>query len=129
MNDSLKTLAAAPASYVRWLMGYDGIPAMSRPTFRYDMLSSLFGALGRGAIIPAITTQFARKGLLAPEWIVAMLIAQSCLGNLLNSFFAQDMARRRRVPVVVTCRMGIALFMLTSRASCPMIPVRTIRSS
>ncbi len=120
MNDSLKTLAAAPASYARWLMGYDGIPAMSRPTFRYDMLSTIFGALGHGAIIPSLVTQFARKGLFAPKWIVAMLIAQSCLGNLLNSFFAQDMARRRRVPVLVTCRIGMAMFMLCIAAMPPM---------
>ncbi len=112
MTNSLKTLVGAPASYVRWLLGYDGLPIMSRPTFRYDMLSTVFGALGHGALIPALVTQFARKGLFAPEWIVAMLIAQSCLGNLLNSFFAQDIVRRRRVPVVVACRMGMALFML-----------------
>lgn len=120
MTNSLKTLAGTPASYARWVLGYDGIPVMSRPTFRYDLLSSLFGALGHGVLIPAITTQFARKGLLAPAWIVAFLIAQSSLGNLLNSFFAQDMARRRRVPVVVTCRAGMALFMLCIAALPPM---------
>ena len=112
MASRLNMLIRTPASYARWLGGYDGIPVMSRPTFRYDLLSSLFGALGHGTLIIPLVTQFARKGLFAPKWIVALLIAQSCLGNLLNSFFAQDMARRRRVPVVVTCRVGMALFML-----------------
>jgi len=100
-----------PVAYVRWLLGYDGVPKMARPTLRYDLLSTLFGSLGMGSIMPALTSQFASKGMETSIWIVGLLFAQRSVGNLLATFFAQDLARRPRVPMVVMARAGMGLFL------------------
>jgi len=85
---------------------------MSRPTFRYDFLSTLFASLGTGALIPSLASQFASAHMGASIWIVALLFAQRSVGNLLATFFAQDLARRPRVPMVVMARIGMAMFMI-----------------
>ena len=33
---------------VRWLLGYADMPLMARPTFRYELISSIFAAIGSG---------------------------------------------------------------------------------
>lgn len=101
-----------PVGYLRWLVGYDGIDKMARPTFRYDFLSTLFSSLGMGVIMPSLTTQFASANMSTSIWIVGLLFAQRSMGNLVATFFAQDLARRRRVPMVVMARIGIAMFMV-----------------
>lgn len=97
---------------MRWLLGYEGIPRMARPTFRYDLLSTLFASLATGVMLPALTSQFASEDMSTSIWVVGLLFAERSLGNLLATFFAQDLARRPRVPMVVMARIGIAAFMV-----------------
>ncbi len=101
----------SPLEHVRWVLGYEGIPRMARPSFRCDFLSNLFAALGAGALMPAVTGQFARRGLGASTWAIALLIALMPLGNFFGTFFAQRMGHFRRVPLVVGSRIGMALFL------------------
>jgi len=91
-------------------MGYDGIPMMSRPTFRCDLLSNLFAAMGTGTIMPVLAGQFARTGLQASVWLVAVLVALASAGNFCATFFAQHVGRQRQVPLVVGARIGMAAF-------------------
>ena len=111
-----------PVKFIRWVLGYEGIPRMARPTFRYDLLSNLFAALGWGALLSSLTGQFARRGLGASAWIVAVLVALMGLGNLTSTFLAQHMARHRRVPLVVIARLGMALFL----ASVAVLPANEV---
>jgi len=93
-------------------MGYDGIPMMSRPTFRYDLLSNFFAAIGTGTIMPVLAGQFARTGLHASEWLIAILVSLMFAGNSCATFFAQHLARWRQVPLVVGARIGMAAFVV-----------------
>ncbi len=97
--------------HVRWVLGYEGIPRMARPTFRYDFLSNLFAAFGAGAMLYSLTGQFARRGLNASFWIVALLSSLMPLGNFFGTFFAQHLARARRVPLVVGARLAMGVFL------------------
>lgn len=96
----------------RWLLGYEGIPALARPTFRYEFLSTLLASVGGGMVIVEFTQQFARNTLQAPvqwDWIYAVLIAQVAAGNFISVFLAKILNRGPRVPYIVACRILIAL--------------------
>jgi len=84
---------------------------MARPTFRSDLLSNLFAALGTGPILSALTGQFARRGLHASTWIVALLVSLMPLGSLFGAFFIRHVGRTRRVRLVVFARAGMAFFL------------------
>lgn len=102
----MKTLTA----HARWILGYDGIPQMARPTFRHDLLSNLFASMAGGAIFPSLTAQFARRGLHASTWLIGLIFVLMPLGNFLSTFFAQHLTRTRRVPLMVMVRIGMAVF-------------------
>lgn len=93
---------------VRWLLGYDDMPLMARPTFRYELISSVFAAIGSGVIITQFTTLFARRTLQANELVVGFLVSVMAAGNLTGVFLGQYLRRRRRVPFVVAARLLIA---------------------
>lgn len=95
---------------LRWLFGYEGIPLMSRPTFRYDLLSNFFAAVGAAALMWQLTTQFARRALEATKTDLALLIAIAALGNFLTTFFAPYLSRLPRVKMVVASRILMAIF-------------------
>jgi len=98
-------------NYVRWLLGYNGVPRMARPTFRFDLLSTMFASLGTGVMLPSLTSQFASGEMGTSIWVVGILFAQRSVGNLVATFFARDIASRPRVPMVVMARVGMAMFM------------------
>lgn len=100
-----------PLAAGRWVLGLEGVPWIARSTFRYDLLSSFFAAIGAGAMLPQLTSQFARRDLHCSEWTVAMLISMSALGNFLATFFSRYLARERRVQAMAYSRMGIGLFL------------------
>ncbi|MHC4981679.1 MAG: MFS transporter [Planctomycetota bacterium] len=85
---------------------------MSRPTFRQELISSLFAGLGTGAIIPQFTQLFARKGLYAPDWIIALLLAEVTLGNLFGVLWVKLLEGRRRVLCVAASRVTMGAAML-----------------
>jgi len=95
----------------RWMLGYGGIPLMARPTFRREIISSVFAAIGGGAMMSQFTQLFARKSLNAPPIILALLMAEMCAGNLSGVFLAGLLRRRRRVPCVVAARVMIAVLL------------------
>lgn len=90
---------------VYWLAGFRGIPAMARPTFRYDLWSSVFGSLAAGVLLPSFAQLFARKTLLAPSWILPLIVAAAAMGNFAGAFVAQYLQGRRRIPYVVNARV------------------------
>jgi len=96
----------------RWLLGYEGIPLMARPTLRYEILSSLFAAGGLGLLVRQFTQLFARMALHASALVLAVLLAERAVGNLCGIFVARYLQRRRRVPYVVGGRVLIAMMML-----------------
>ena len=85
---------------------------MALPAFRYDFLGTMFASLGTGVILPALASQFASKAMSTSIWVVAFLFAQQSLGNVMATFFAQDLAKRRRIPMIVMARVGMAMFVL-----------------
>jgi hypothetical protein len=111
--------AAGRTSWLRWLLGYEGIPLMSRPTFRYDFLSSLFLALGLSAMVPELTQLFARKSLEAHPSLVAIPLTEIAVGNFIGAILSQYLARRRRVACVVAARVGMAVLL----AAIALLPV------
>ena len=109
---SLSGLILWPRTAARWVLGTDGgVPVMARPTFRYDLLSTIFAAVGAGAMMTQLTSQFARRDLGCSEWTVALLISLSSLGNFLTTFFARPLAREKRVQLMAFSRFGIGVFL------------------
>ncbi len=104
-------LVASCRSKARWLFGYEGIPLLARPTFRYDLLATAFTAAGTGALYPSLTSQFARRGLEGSTWLVGLLFMLLPMGNFLSTFLARQIAMRRRVPVVVAAWLVMAGFL------------------
>lgn len=97
---------------VRWLLGYEGVPLLARPTFRYDFISSVLAALGSGPVVVELTQLFALKSLHGGAWVTAILLAEIAAGNLMGSFFSQLLHSRRRVPLAVMSRLITAGIML-----------------
>ena len=81
---------------------------MARPTFRYEIISTIFLGLASGALTPQFTQLFARKSLHAAPWILAALMAQFSLGNLFGTFLSPYLQRLRRVRCIVISRVVIA---------------------
>ena len=68
-------------AFGRWLLGYDGVPIMARPTFRYDFLSTLLSSLAAGVLMPQFTQLFACSSLQAAPWVVAFVTAGMVAGE------------------------------------------------
>jgi len=101
---------------IRWMLGYRGIPLMSRPTFRYDVMNAVFLGLAAGIMSPNFAQFFARKSLHAPKWLVASIVSLWALGNLFGTFIGPYLQRRRRIRYGVTARYVIAGVMLAIAA-------------
>lgn len=107
----------------RWLLGYEGIPVMSRPTFRRELIGQFLAAIGTGAMLPGLTQLFALKTLQGPDWVAPVLLAGMPAGNFFATFISQYLERRRRIPSLIVARIGMALafvaiaFLPASRAS------------
>ena len=99
-------------SCIQWLLGYRGIPFMSRPTFRYEIISTVFVGVGSGLLAPSFTQLFARKTLYANKWIIAALLLQIAVGILFGAFLGPYLQRHRRIRYVVAARLLIAASML-----------------
>ncbi len=99
-------------NFGRWLLGYRGIPYMSRPTFRYEIISTMFLGVGFAILTPEFCQLFAKKTLKAEPWLVAALMAQLALGFLFGAFLGPYFRRRRRIPYIVVGRLIIAVVML-----------------
>ena len=93
---------------VLWLLGYRGIPLMSRPTFRTEMLSAVFLGLAGGVIGPDFAQLFVRKGL-HTEALVPVIAAMFAFGNLFGTFIGPYLQRRRCIRYGVAARLVIAV--------------------
>ncbi len=96
---------------VRWLLGYEGVPFMARPTFRSDVLASLFGAFTFGVLTNQFLGLFALKALEAQLWLVSLLAAEMAAGNFMGVLLTKVLQRRRRVRTIVAARTTAGLFM------------------
>ncbi len=96
----------------RWLLGFSGVPYMSRHTFRWELLSIFFVGLGSGVLVPEFTQLFARKGLSASNLIVGLLLSEVLFGNVFGAVLGQLLRRWRRVRCVVLARAATAAMML-----------------
>ncbi len=94
-----------PLEAIRWLFGFSGVPMMSRPTFRREIISIFFAAIGMGAVVPQLTTIFAIKSL-TTAWAVPFLVAEIAAGNFLATFFSSYLQRLPRVKTVISARVG-----------------------
>ncbi len=99
-------------NFGRWLLGYRGIPYMSRPTFRYEIISTMFLGVGFAILLPSFCQLFAKKTLQAEPWLVAALEAQMALGFLFGAFLGSYVRRRRSIPYIVGGRLIIAAVMI-----------------
>jgi len=104
---------------VWWLLGYRGIPLMSRPTFRREMINAVFLGLAVGVMGPDFAQLFARKSLRAPPTLVATIAAVFWTGNLFGAFIGPYLQRRRRIRYGVAARLVIALVLLAVAALPP----------
>lgn len=95
-------------SSLRWLLGYDGVGLLARPTFRYELLSNTFAAFAGGLLMSEFMQLFALKSLSSPSWLMAILVAEMGVGNLFGALLAQHLQRRRRIPWMVKARLGSA---------------------
>ena len=96
---------------VRWLLGYRGIPLMSRPTFRRELINAIFMGLAAGIMGPDFAQLFARKGLEASGSLIAAIAALFALGNLFGTIIGPYLQRRRRIRYGVAARLVIAAVM------------------
>jgi MFS family permease len=109
-------LTARLLSLGRWLLGYEGIPYLSRGTFRLELISGIFAAAAGGVLLPEFSQLFALKTLNGPDWLTAVIVAEAAIGNLLGSTIAQHLQRRRQVPYIVAARLGVAAAMAVTAA-------------
>jgi len=93
-------------------LGYEGIPKMSRPTFRHELIGQTFAAVGSAGMLPALIQLFALKSLAWPDWVAPVLLVEAPLGNLFATFISQYLERRRRIPLLVAARVGMAVMFL-----------------
>ncbi|MCD6364654.1 MAG: hypothetical protein J7M14_02140 [Planctomycetes bacterium] len=104
-----------------WLFGYDGsIPFMSRPTFRHDMIFTMFYSMARGPLLVDFASMFLRKGLHAPPWLVAAPVAMLTGGYLLAAFLGPYLQRHKAIPSSV--RSCVVISVVTVLIA--MLPVR-----
>jgi len=122
-------------AWVQWLLGYRGIPMMSRPTFRLEMFATVFLGVALAAMRPQLTQLFARKSLEAPRWLIAALVAVFAAGSLFGAVLGPYLQRRRRMTVMVASLCGVAVFLLAvavlpaeAAAAVPYLGVLTIAS-
>lgn len=110
-----------PMSFARWLLGYEGIPYMSRPTIRWELLSTFFLTMGASVVVPQFTTLFVKLSLFSDlskqqqqawDYALPLLVTEIAAGNLLASFLARYFQSWRRVPLIVWSRLLIAAAML-----------------
>ena len=109
---------------VRWLLGAQGIPLMSRPTFRLEMINAVFLGLATGVMGPDFAQLFVRKSLQAGN-MVAYIAAMFALGNLFGVFIGPYLQKRRRIRYGVMARLVIAVAM-ASVALLPAEPGRAV---
>lgn len=100
------------AASTRWMLGYEGVPPLARPTFRQEFIATIFAALGGGVLVQEFVQLFATKLLSAPAWLIGVLAAEVSAGLLLGSFLSQYLRRRRMVRFTVVSRLIIAGAML-----------------
>ncbi len=98
-------MPSGPRTILRRVLGYEGVPLMSRPALRVELLSGLFMTIGLAPSMHQFTQLFARKSLQAAPILLAVLMAGSAAGNLLATFFSHYLQRRRRVSLIVATRL------------------------
>ena len=118
---------------VRWLLGYEGIPLMSRPTFRRELINAVFMGLAAGIMGPDFAQLFARKGLGASGSLVAAIAALFALGNLFGTVIGPYLQRRRGIRYGVGARLVIAAIMCAiallpadGRSAAPLVALLTV---
>lgn len=95
--------------WLRWLAGYEGIPLMARPTFRYDLLASLLTTVGFAAVIPDFAKVFATKTLDCPDKLLPVFMIGPMAGHMLSVWTSQMIRQRRRIPLLGAAHVGMAL--------------------
>ena len=85
---------------------------MSRPTFRHEMISTVFLGLAMGVVLPPFTQLFASNSLGAGPWLLAILFTQVAFGNLFGTVLGEHLQQRRRIRYVVGARVILAVIML-----------------
>ena len=107
---------------VRWLLDGQGIPLMSRPTFRLEMINAVFLGLAAGVMGPDFAQLFVRKSLQTAS-MVPVIAATFAMGNLFGVFIGPYLQRRRRIRYGVMARLVIAAAM----ASVALLPAEAGR--
>lgn len=93
-------------------MGFEGIPPMARPTFRYEFISSVLICLGSGPLVQELTQFFIGKRLAAESFFIALLTTEAAAGNFLGAFFSRWLHGRPKVRYAWMSRAAIAVVML-----------------
>lgn len=97
---------------VRWLLGYEGVPMMSRPNFRREFISIILFSIGQGLILPEFTQLFVLKTLEGPVWAAALLLSQLSVGTFFGTFLSHYLQRKRRVQSMIVARGIIGVFFI-----------------
>ena len=97
---------------IRWLLGYDGMPMMSRPNFRREFISVLLFSVGQGLVLPEFTQLFVLKTLEGPVWAAALLLSQLSVGTFCGTFLSHFLQRKRRVQSMIVTRVIIGVFFI-----------------
>ena len=95
------------------LLGYRGIPMMSRPTFRNEFIGQIFSNLGGALLAPAIIQLIILKIFSGPDWLSPAIVSLSMLGLIAGGAIGKFLATRRRIPYIIASRLGISAFMIS----------------
>lgn len=97
------TRRLTPTSALRWLTGFDGIPYLARPTFRYEQASLIAASLGMAVMVGGFPQFLAKKGLGATDWMLAALVAGMPTGCTVAALLTETLRRRRQPAVAAGC--------------------------
>jgi MFS family permease len=97
-------------SWLRRLLGYRSVPAMSRPTFHFELIGSVLGSLGAALLIAEFASLFAAEtlGVENVHWVQAAAVSLVAAGNFSSAFIASWLSRQRRRPLMVIPRVVLA---------------------
>lgn len=114
------------------LLRVDRLPALSRPAFRWELLTSCFLPFAVSCVEPNLIGLVARRVFEAPKFVIATLTAAPHLGFLSTFLTARWLRGRERVRLLtwlqttlVACVFGIALAPTTA-AGLTMLVVLTL---
>jgi len=92
-----------PRRIFRWLGGFDGLPYLSRPTFRHEQAGVIAISIALSVTMGGFCLFLAEKGFQVPGWTLAALTASFAAGSFVGALLTGTLRRWRQPNVTAGC--------------------------